>query len=57
MSELQSLLAQKENLAEQLRRIAENCEGIENAENAAKVAALNEEQLKLFIQIQAVIKK
>ena len=50
MSELKSLLAQKENLAEQLRRIAENCEGIENAENAAKVAALNEEQLKLSAQ-------
>lgn len=47
MSELQALLSQKESLAEQLRRIAETCEGLENESNAAKVATLNEEQLKL----------
>lgn len=47
MSELQALLSQKESLAEQLRRIAETCEGLENESNAAQVATLNEEQLKL----------
>ena len=47
MSELQTLLSQKESLAEQLHRIAETCEGLENESNAARVAALNEEQLKL----------
>lgn len=47
MGELQALLSQKESLAEQLRRIAETCEGLENESNAAQVAMLNEEQLKL----------
>ena len=47
MSELEGLLSQKETLAEQLRRIAETCEGLENESNAAKVATLTEEQLKL----------
>ena len=47
MGELQALLSQKETLAEQLRRIAETCEGLENESNAAQVALLNEEQLKL----------
>ena len=47
MGELQALLSQKETLAEQLRRIAETCEGLENESNAAQVAMLNEEQLKL----------
>ena len=50
MSELQALLSQKESLAEQLRRIAETCEGLENETNAAKVATLNEEQFKLTAQ-------
>ena len=50
MSELQALLSQKESLAEQLRRIAETCEGLENESNAAQVATLNEEQLKLTAQ-------
>ena len=50
MGELQTLLSQKETLSEQLRRINETCEGIENENNAAKVAALNEEQLKLTAQ-------
>ncbi|MBQ3443404.1 MAG: hypothetical protein IJG33_09185 [Selenomonadaceae bacterium] len=47
MGELQALLSQRETLAEQLRRIAETCEGLENESNAAQVALLNEEQLKL----------
>lgn len=47
MGELQALLSQKESLTEQLRRIAETCEGLENESNAAQVALLNEEQLKL----------
>lgn len=50
MSELQALLSQKESLAEQLRRITETCEGLENESNAAQVATLNEEQLKLTAQ-------
>ena len=47
MSELNDLLRQKETLAAQLRRIAETCEGLENESNAAKVATLTEEQLKM----------
>ncbi|MBR4384694.1 MAG: hypothetical protein IKP64_14200, partial [Selenomonadaceae bacterium] len=47
MSELEGLLSQKETLAEQLRRIAETCEGLENESNAAKVATLTEEQHQL----------
>lgn len=50
MSEIQALLSQKESLAEQLRRITETCEGLENESNAAQVATLNEEQLKLTAQ-------
>ena len=47
MGELQALLSQKDSLAEQLRCIAETCEGLDNESNAAQVAMLNEEQLKL----------
>ena len=50
MNELQSLLNQKENLLEQLRQIAEVCEGTENPSNAKKVSELNEKLSRLVAQ-------
>lgn len=50
MSELDSLQQKKSELLEKIQRIAENCEGIENPENAAKVAELNGQQSELLAQ-------
>lgn len=50
MDTLQELLNQKENLLEQLRQIAETCEGADNQSNAEKIAALNEKLSRLTAQ-------
>lgn len=50
MNELQNLLSQKENLLEQLRQIAESCEGADNPANAEKIAELNEKLSRLTAQ-------
>ena len=50
MSELDVLLQKKEELLAKIQRIAENCEGIENEANAAKVAELNGRQAELLAQ-------
>ncbi|MBO4400686.1 MAG: hypothetical protein J5809_02445 [Selenomonadaceae bacterium] len=50
MNELQPLLDQKETLLEQLRQIAETCEGTENPSNAQKVSELNESLARLTAQ-------
>lgn len=47
MSNLKTLLAQKDDLLTQIRRIEENCEGIENEANAYHISELNEQQMKL----------
>ncbi len=47
MSELSALTARKEELLAQIRRIEENCEGLENETNARKVSELNEKQMSL----------
>jgi len=47
---LESLLQQREELLEQIRRIAETCEGIENEANARRVTELNGRQAELLAQ-------
>ena len=47
MSELDGLLQQKNDLLDQIRRIEESCEGIENEANAKKILDLNERQMSL----------
>ncbi len=49
-SEMDALGRQKEELLAKVQRIAENCEGIENEANAAKVAELNKRQAELLAQ-------
>lgn len=46
MSELNALLTKKEELLTQIRRIEENCEGIENEANARRISELNEQQMR-----------
>lgn len=41
MTDLQTLTAQRDDLLEKIREIEENCEGIENENNAQRVQALN----------------
>ena len=48
MTELETLQQQKTELLTKIQQIAENCEGIENPENAAKVTELNGRQSELL---------
>lgn len=50
MTELETLQQQKTELLGKIQQIAENCEGIENPENAAKVTELNSRQSELLAQ-------
>ena len=50
MNEWDLLQQRKSELLEKIQRIAENCAGIENPENAAKVAELNGKQSELLAQ-------
>lgn len=50
MNELENLQQQKAELLGKIQQIAENCEGIENPENAAKVTELNIGQSELLTQ-------
>ena len=50
MTELETLQQQKTELLEKIQQIAENCEGIDNPENAAKVTELNGRQSELMAQ-------
>ncbi len=50
MSELSTLIAQRDKLLLKLRDIEANCEGIENKNNAMRVQELNLEQAKLAAQ-------
>lgn len=49
---LESLLQQREELLEQIRRIAETCEGIKNEANARRVTELNGRQAELLAHEQ-----
>lgn len=50
MTELQALTAQRDEILAEIRAIEENCEGIENANNAQRVQELNLEQACLNAQ-------
>ncbi|MGM9571171.1 MAG: hypothetical protein ACI3ZR_03040 [bacterium] len=50
MTELQALTAQRDEILAEIRSIEENCEGIENANNAQRVQELNLEQACLNAQ-------
>lgn len=50
MSELNALTAQRDELLTKIREIEENCEGIENENNARRIQQLNLEQAKLNAQ-------
>ena len=50
MNELENLQQQKAELLGKIQQIAENCEGIDNPENAAKVTELNCRQSELLAQ-------
>ena len=50
MTELETLQQQKAELLGKIQQIAENCEGIDNPENAAKVTELNGRQSELLAQ-------
>lgn len=50
MTELETLQQQKVDLLAKIQQIAENCEGIENPENAAKITELNSRQSELLAQ-------
>ena len=50
MTELETLQQQKTELLTKIQQIAENCEGIDNPENAAKVTELNGRQSELLAQ-------
>ncbi len=47
---MENLLRQREDLLEQIRRIAETCEGLENDANARRVTELNGRQAELLAQ-------
>ena len=48
MSELDTLIEQRDEVLSKVKRIAESCEGIENEENAARVTELNGKQAELI---------
>lgn len=50
MSELQSLISQREQLLAEIRTIEETCEGIENENNARRMQELNLEKSQLAAQ-------
>lgn len=48
MSNVETLIAQRDELLAKIKHIAESCEGIENKENAARVTELNSKQAELI---------
>ncbi len=57
MSDINTLLEQRDELLTKIRGIEENCEGIDNENNAQKVSELNMKQAKLAAEKSNLISK
>ena len=57
MNDINTLLAQKEELLNKIREIEETCEGIDNENNAKKVSELNMRQAKILAEKISITNK
>ena len=57
MKDINTLLAQKEELLNKIREIEETCEGIDNENNAKKVSELNMRQAKILAEKISITNK